>query len=1211
MDKIFKLYRISALTLVFLFSAILPRWNGLSALWNNKLYNNGGDYWRCRYVVTITNSSNTPIEGTPVEIVVSNRGLNIVGESAGTIRVCDERGVELLFGILDATDQWISRDKIQLNSKLIIPVSVYGKSQTNIYIYFQNPSAWNVPDFWQVKASILNGSVESGEGDTPFHWVHDKPDATHRTFWVEENPHSGKKCLKTMVDVAAEPTWISTRQTGIRVFPNTKYRFRGYVRAQNVKGSVGWYVHAGNAEQPLIISPMATVDGGDFDWREVSVEFTTPTNADRISVGTVLYGTGTAWFDDARIEQVNNSVPLKIVNIQRETLPEIREFGRVESAINLKSDDWLFCLPIRIDNIDKNPTDETLVFIDLLPVLTRYGKFIDREKIEVLDSEKRKYETFLFGKRLFIKANVGEMSRKYFYAYFYKRSDLRKPAELTRPGSVNVVNPALPGSEIASLDSNISKQQYLKLLTNEVNLLRNPNFEVGDKLPTDWTGAIQNDKKVIMELSSPGLLGNKAVHMNVDSTAPKAWRGWRQTVKIKPGGSYFYAGWVKCSNIVSGSVALHGHAKTSNGNICSSGGYHSVGPSVQGNKDWTLLEGICVVPQDAALFEIHLTAEQQGEIWHDGIVFAPIKEAYNLPIQWNESKLGDEIVVWQIPAIAKVFKDDFVINKGGSFYISSAKNEREPLQFAVRSRRDFDRVEIEVTAPVNKEWFKINPPEIGVVGFVPIDHVSGYYQSLAPEWHRKIPNYRSNSDGWVGFWADPIFPTNSFPLIKNETQPVWLTFKAPSNVPAGTYTGKIVVKSGGKVLKQVAYEWRIRDFALSDKPSVKAIYDVRSAVSRWAPAGSDNEKLRMEVWKFMAERRLCPDTIKPEPVIEYKNGRVEARFDEFDRMAKFYLDELNFPHFYTPWQFYCFGWGLPPGRKFGEAPYPGNPPYQGVDREVLREEFKNAYKTCLKAFWEHIRTNGWAEKCILYISDEPFDNQPEIIKQMKALCRMIHEVDPTIPIYSSTWHHQPQWDGFITVWGLGNHGAVPVERLEQIKKSGARILWTTDGYMCIDTPNCAVERLLPHFAFHYGAEGYEFWGIDWLTYNPYEFGWHSFIRQTDQPGRTYWVRYPNGDGYLMYPGREFNRLKPVPSIRVEQAAEGCEDFEYLKILSERLNRSGFPANKVEEGRRLLAAAKRFTPIPHSGIRYSSNLLPDPDELYELREQIGKLIEELK
>jgi len=220
---------------------------------------------------------------------------------------------------------------------------------------------------------------------------------------------------------------------------------------------------------------------------------------------------------------------------------------------------------------------------------------------------------------------------------------------------------------------------------------------------------------------------------------------------------------------------------------------------------------------------------------------------------------------------------------------------------------------------------------------------------------------------------------------------------------------------------------------------------------------------------------------------------------------------------------------------------------------------------------------------------------------------MIHEVAPSIPIYSSTWHHQPDWDGFITVWGLGHYGIVPPEKLEQIRKGRARILWTTDGQMCIDTPFLAIERLLPHYAFHYGAEGYEFWGFDWLTYDPYEFGWHTFIRQSDQPGKTYWVRYPNGDGYLIYPGKKFGRIKPVPSLRSELAADGCEDYEYLYLLS-RLMQKGTIANK--EAKQALELARSLVFMPNAGGRFSSQILPEPELVYKVREKIAQTIEKL-
>jgi hypothetical protein len=360
----------------------------------------------------------------------------------------------------------------------------------------------------------------------------------------------------------------------------------------------------------------------------------------------------------------------------------------------------------------------------------------------------------------------------------------------------------------------------------------------------------------------------------------------------------------------------------------------------------------------------------------------------------------------------------------------------------------------------------------------------------------------------------------------------------------------------------------------------------------------------------MAERRVCPDTIQPAPSLRYENGQVIADFAAFDAAAEYYFEVLRFPHAYTPWTFYLFGWGHPTDDRFGEAPYAGERPYEGVDRKQLRPEFKRAYQACLKAYWDHLKAKGWADKVILYISDEPYDWQPHIRDQMQALCDMIHEVDPAIPIYSSTWHHQPAWDGYLNVWGIGHYGIVPEQKIRELQRGGARIWWTTDGQMCTDTPYCAVERLLPHYCFKYGAEAYEFWGIDWLTYDPYRFGWHSYISQAGEPGKYTWVRYPNGDGFLAYPGKPIGHAGPVSSIRLEQAREGVEDYEYLYLLRERIVAGKAAGRDVRVAEQALAQAQDLVAMPNPGGRYSTQILPDPDAVLRVREAVAGAIEGL-
>ena len=185
---------------------------------------------------------------------------------------------------------------------------------------------------------------------------------------------------------------------------------------------------------------------------------------------------------------------------------------------------------------------------------------------------------------------------------------------------------------------------------------------------------------------------------------------------------------------------------------------------------------------------------------------------------------------------------------------------------------------------------------------------------------------------------------------------------------------------------------------------------------------------------------------------------------------------------------------------------------------------------------------------MLYISDEPFYQQEPIRRQMVALCSMIHEVDPADP--DLLQHLAPRA-------GLGrvarHLGHRPVRRcapetMARIR-AGARRSGSPPTVRCASTrPTAPSSGCCPTTAFRYGAEAYEFWGIAWLTHDPYRFGWHAYIDQTDQPGQSYWIRYPNGDGFLLYPGKPIGHAGPVSSIRLEQAREGVEDYEYLYLL---------------------------------------------------------------
>jgi hypothetical protein len=1150
-----------------------------NANWHSNLYLSNGDYWRQRVKVEVRNEGEEAQMGVPVEIKVGGREgeANLVGRKIDEIRVVDEKGTEMLFNVISPKGEELRKGIIPNGSKLIIPIESPPHSTVSYYIYFDNPSAWRVPDYLSSASSIRNGGVEEGEGNEPTGWRADPQDDAHRLYWVSENPHSGKKCLKTVVLEGAQPTWIAYRQGNIHIYGGARYRLRAWVRARDVKGQAGWYVHIGNQQNPIILNQVINAGEGTYDWKEIVFEFTAPKEANMGEFGTVLYGTGTAWFDDISLECLDTP-KLRVVSVskpERLDLKEIIPKGKWFDD-NPKDDiSWDYRVPLKVFNFSSKE-ERAYVFLNFSSLSSRLRGNLNEESFRLIDGDREIPFLRLKGGLLF-PANLPPRSLKVFYLYFSSDRRIKKGKELS----------------------------YSQVLASEANLVKNPSFEEGERTPSFWDGGAEGTQPPGTEMGfdSPGLFGNRCGRIYIPHGVQKAWTGWRQSVPVEPGKTYLYSAWLKCEDVRDGEVVIYAHYRNAQGELCKSVQYASAGEPISGTRDWTNMFGIFKMPDDCAYFQLHLTMFATGTLWHDGVLLLEVEEA----------KIGNlegrtdikELTIWQVPAIVKVFKEDVPPRKISPFKISMARNEREPLQIAIRSPRAIGKVRIQVVPPTNKKGEKLGQFTINVVGYVPIDHPSGYYSSTTPPWHRKFPTYTPQADGWTGWWPDPLLQSEELELKANETQPIWIIFKSPKNISPGDYQGKIKLLAGGKVLKEIPFTVHIWNFTLPDEIHCGAIYPC-GIDDRYVLPGKTREETRLLFWAFMAERHLCPGFVMPEPILRYENGKVSADFKEFDKSAEYYFNELKMPYAFTPWYFYLFGWGFPPSERWGEKPYAGNYPYEGVDRGKLREEYKKAYQACLRVFWQHLKEKGWDKKFVLYISDEPHDWHPEILQQMKALCDMIHEVDPSIPIYASTWHHQPQWDGYINVWGIGPSGDVPPDKMEEIRRKKARLWFTTDGHMCIDTPYCAIERLLPHLCFHYGVEAYEFWAIDWLTYNPFEFGWHAYIPQSDNPSNFYYIRYPNGDGYLAYPGKLIGFNGFVSSIRMEQAGEGVEDYEYLYILRELIEK----AKDGEVGKRALEMARTLVGIPNAGGRLSTKLLPNPERVYEIREAIARAIEQL-
>ena len=164
--------------------------------------------------------------------------------------------------------------------------------------------------------SLKNPGFEAGTDDWSIHVYGAKP-----TIEADAGTaHEGKQSLRIS---SSEPSDVALGQE-LMLAPGRLYRFHGWVRTRGldphgapVYGTFQIQAPAGNS-----VIAGGTNHGGDTDWTEVVIDFEAPAGGrTRIAPFFVGFGkgTGTAWFDDLKIEEVDASkAPLCIT---REKLP--------------------------------------------------------------------------------------------------------------------------------------------------------------------------------------------------------------------------------------------------------------------------------------------------------------------------------------------------------------------------------------------------------------------------------------------------------------------------------------------------------------------------------------------------------------------------------------------------------------------------------------------------------------------------------------------------------------------------------------------------------------------------------------------------------------------------------------------------------------------------------------------------------------------------
>ncbi|MCX7819946.1 MAG: DUF4091 domain-containing protein [Kiritimatiellae bacterium] len=1100
------------------------------APWHTDLSAGLDGIWRRRLAVELTNASPTAAVAETVELDLAP----LAGARVAELRVAIEPDTELLYDIVTTTGRSRREGTVLVGDRLCVPVHLGAGGVVRLYVYADNPRAAPVPEFW--RAGLRNGAFEFAERGRPHDWQPATTSPAHRTAWSPTAGRGGTAGVTVSVASGAPPAWVQWRQHIPALAGGRRYELSGWVRSHELRGRAGWFVHVHTNGGPPIIRH-ADLDSRTCDWTRVAVAFDVPTGATSATVGTLLYGDGEAAYDDVTLLPISGGPALKVVSARVEVLPPTPSPPPFEPRF-VPGD----VVAARVELASPVTTAAPgAVLVDLRPLGGRWYGGRPAGGLRATRPDGTPVGAVRLGELALLERAPDAPA-----AWDVFLCDLAAaPLELSAFPTTDNLAPPLCSADGRSPGRSWRFQGRADLARAGAHMV--------DGVPT----------------------------LEFDSTAASnAWTGWTsEPIPVEPGASYVLAGLLKAEGGAAG-AAVHAHLRTADGALVPGEWAISTAPGAT-HHGWTLSSTVFRAPPEAATISLHLTVNRPGVLRHRAVYLARVERGRIAALAAPGAAAGPSPRLWNADPLVKIFRDDPPPAAAAApIRLRAARGEAEVAQLAVYAGDAPREVVLEPT-PLRGPGGSTLTAEVAAVGYVPVDHPSGYFRDDGPPGHRRRPRRGGSTDGWAAEWPDPLVPTNRARVEARCNQPFWITIRVPDSAPSALHEGSVQVRIDGRMFAEVPLSVEVLPLTLPRRPSLQILLDLRTG-----PGGDFGSGIaevgggRRRAWlKLLAEHRVGIDRILPEPEFRRLNGQVEMDSAAYEAEAAYCFNELGMAAAYAPHFFYLFGWAYRPSSRFG--------------LEAMSTEWKSAMQQAARLFADRMRARGWHDRYLLYIADEPHVHHQFVVEQMRELCRMYHESGARLPIYSSTWRHCAAWDDALDVWGVGQYGCFPVETMERLRAAGRGILFTCDGQMAIDTPYLATERLLPYYCYRYGARGYEFWGVSWWTFDPWRFGWHSYIRQSDDGAHYYFTRYPNGDGYLAYPGASVGVEGPVPSIRLAQVREGAEDYELLKLL-EAVGGAASPA---------LAAARELVPIPNAGGLRSLSILPDPAAVRRVRERV--------
>jgi len=568
---------------------------------------------------------------------------------------------------------------------------------------------------------------------------------------------------------------------------------------------------------------------------------------------------------------------------------------------------------------------------------------------------------------------------------------------------------------------------------------------------------------------------------------------------------------------------------------------------------------------------------------------------------------GGKAAVWWSDATHKIPRQrPLPQESSAAAELTAARNDREAVQIVVRSDEHLRGLTAVARPLVGSDGATIAAENVKIsrVAYHSVDH----------------PTDKTGVRDW---WPDALPPLDEpIDVPAGENQPLWVLVHVPEDAKAGDYTGVVSLRAEG-FSADVPIKLHVWDFTLPERNHLETAFGLSAGnVYRYHGLKAEEDKRRVLDMYFrnFAEHRISPyDPTPLDPIrVRFRSDtdppRAELDFSAFDPAMTRAVETFRFTGFRLPIQ------GMGGGTFHSRV----DPKIGNFTQET--PEYQAMFSSYVGQLEEHFRRKGWLDEAYIYWFDEPAPKDYEFVangmKRLKkyspGLRRMLTEEPGENPLA-----------GTIDIWCPVsfnyNH-----EEAEKRRARGERFWW----YVCCGpkAPYCtlfidhpATElRVWLWQTWQRKIDGILVWSSNYWTssaafpdpkrpQNPYEdpMGYVSGY-STPEGTKRYWG---NGDGRFIYPaesaavpglsGEQPVIEPPVSSIRWEMLREGIEDYEFLYMLRELIEkrRNDLPPGEIEKYEALLE-------VPESITRDMTTFTTDPTPIYARRAEIAEAIERL-